>query len=180
MRLPMASEQLAGRHVLATFLADRQLKLADRHPPAPPRVRRMDDTDRRLLALLRDDARAPLATLARQLGVSRATVQNRIARLRRDGVILGFTLRLRLDADPRRVRAIMMVAIEGKSPAPVIRALRGMPEVVAVHTTNGRWDVVAELRTDSLEHFDQALGRVRAIAGVAQTETSLLLSTHLA
>ena len=138
----------------------------------------MDDTDRRLLALLRDDARVSAATLARTLGVSRATVQNRIARLRRDGTILGFTLRLRPDADPRRVRAVMMVAIEGKSPAPVIRALRALPEVVAIHTTNGRWDLVVELRTDGLEAFDHALSRVRLIDGIASTETSLLLSSQ--
>lgn len=139
----------------------------------------MDETDRRLLALLRDDARLSAATLARMLGVSRATVQNRIARLQRDGAILGFTLRLRPDADPRRVRAMMMVAIEGKSSAPIVRALRAFPEVVAIHTTNGRWDLVVELRTEGLEAFDQALGRIRLIEGIAATETSLLLSSHL-
>ena len=139
----------------------------------------MDETDRRLVALLRDDARLPLATLARALGVSRATVQNRIARLKRDGAILGFTLRLRPDVDPRQVRAVMMVAIEGKSSAPVIRALRAFPEVVAIHTTNGRWDLVVDLRADGLEAFDRALGRVRLVEGVAATETSLLLSSHL-
>jgi DNA-binding Lrp family transcriptional regulator len=137
----------------------------------------MDDTDRRLLALLRDDARLPVATLARALGVSRATVQNRIARLRREGVIQGFTLRVRPDAEGRRVRAVMLVAIEGKSSQPVVRALRALPEVAAVHTTNGRWDLVVELRTEGLEQFDQALGRIRSIDGVAQTETSLLLSS---
>lgn len=117
--------------------------------------------------------------LARTLGVSRATVQNRIARLQRDGAILGFTLRLRPDADPRRVRAVMMVAVEGKSSAPVARALRAFPEVVAVHTTNGRWDLVVELRTDGLEAFDHALGRIRLIQGIASTETSLLLSSQV-
>lgn len=137
----------------------------------------MDDTDRRLLALLRDDARAPVATLARTLGVSRATVQNRIARLKREGTILGFTLRTPPERDPRQVRAVMMLALEGKSPAPVMRALRALPEVTAIHTTNGRWDLVVELRTDGLEAFDRALGRVRLIDGVASSETSLLLSS---
>ncbi len=150
--------------------------MAMRQFPSDPPV---DETDRRLIALLRDDARRSAATLARTLGVSRATVQNRIARLQRDGAILGFTLRLRPDADPRRVRAIMMVAIEGKSSAPIARALRAFPEVIAIHTTNGRWDLVVELRTEGLEAFDHALGRIRLIEGIAATETSLLLSSHV-
>lgn len=138
----------------------------------------MDDTDRRLIALLRDEARLPLATLARTLGVSRATVQNRITRLRQQGAILGFTVRLAPEADPRRVRAVMMVEIAGKSSAPIVRALRTFPEVVAIHTTNGRWDLVVELRTEGLEAFDHALGRIRLIEGIASTETSLLLSSQ--
>lgn len=138
----------------------------------------MDDTDRRLIALLRDNARLPVATLAQLLKVSRGTVQNRIDRLTADGVIGGFTLRLKPEAEPQRVRAITMVAVDGEHATAVIRALRGIPEVQALHTTNGRWDIVAELGMDSLEAFDQALQRIRLIKGIANSETSLLLSTH--
>ncbi|MGO8915946.1 MAG: Lrp/AsnC family transcriptional regulator [Stellaceae bacterium] len=138
----------------------------------------MDDTDRRLIALLRENARLPVATLAQLLKVSRGTVQNRIDRLIADGVIGGFTLRLKPEAEPQRVRAITMVAVEGEHATAVIRALRGIPEVQALHTTNGRWDIVAELGVDSLEAFDQALQRIRLIKGIANSETSLLLSTH--
>lgn len=140
----------------------------------------LDDTDRRLIALLRTDARRPASSLAAALGVSRGTVQNRIARLMRDGVIRGFTIRLRPEDDhgAGAVRAISTIAIQGRSAAGVLRALRGFPEVRALHTTNGRWDLVVELAAESLEAFDQALNRIRLLDGVANTETSILLSTR--
>jgi DNA-binding Lrp family transcriptional regulator len=138
----------------------------------------MDDTDRRLIALLRENARVPVATLAHRLKVSRGTVQNRIDRLTADGVIGGFTVRLKPEAEPQRVRAITMVAIDGEQATAVVKALRGLPEVHGLHTTNGRWDIVVELGVDSLEAFDQALQRIRLIKGISNSETSLLLSTH--
>jgi DNA-binding Lrp family transcriptional regulator len=138
----------------------------------------MDDIDRRLIAALRDNARLPVATLAQLLRVSRGTVQNRIDRLMAEGVIGGFTVRLKPEAEPRRVRAITMVAVDGEHAAAVIKALRGIPAVQALHTTNGRWDIVVELGVDSLESFDQALQQLRLIKGIANSETSLLLSTH--
>jgi DNA-binding Lrp family transcriptional regulator len=138
----------------------------------------MDDTDRRLIALLRENARVPVATLAHLLKVSRGTVQNRIDRLTTDGVIGGFTVRLKPEAEPQRVRAITMLAVDGEHATAVIKALRGFPEVQALHTTNGRWDIVVELGMDSLEAFDQALQRIRLIKRISNSETSLLLSTH--
>jgi DNA-binding Lrp family transcriptional regulator len=138
----------------------------------------IDDTDRQLLALLRDNARLPVATLAKQLKVARGTVQNRLARLEREGVIVGYTVRLRPQVEEYRIRALMTVAVEGNRADDVLRALRGDPAVVALHTTNGRWDIVAELRADSLEAFDRVLSNIRMIDGIGQTETSILLSTH--
>ena len=138
----------------------------------------MDSLDHRLIALLREDARQSVAALAKALGVSRGTVQNRIARLEREGLILGYTVRLKNSAEDRRIRALMTVAVEGNRTDEVLRALRGDPSVCALHTTNGRWDIVAELRTDSLESVDRVLGRIRLIDGISNTETSLLLSTH--
>jgi DNA-binding Lrp family transcriptional regulator len=134
----------------------------------------MDDTDRRLIALLRQNARLPVATLAQLLKVSRGTVQNRIDRLTADGVIGGFTVRLKPEAEPQRVRAITMVAVDGEHAAAVLKSLRGIPEVQALHTTNGRWDIVVELGVA----FDRALQRIRLINGISNSETSLLLSTH--
>jgi DNA-binding Lrp family transcriptional regulator len=138
----------------------------------------MDTTNRRLLSLLRDDARMPVAAMAKSLGVSRGTVQNRLARLEADGTVLGYTVRLKNASDDERIRAFMTVAVEGNRTDEVLKALRGDPAVCALHTTNGRWDIVAELRTESLEAVDRVLGRIRLIDGISSTETSLLLSTH--
>jgi DNA-binding Lrp family transcriptional regulator len=138
----------------------------------------MNDTDRQLLALLRDDARMSVTDLSKKLRVSRATVQNRLARLEEDGVIAGYTVRIKPEAEAHRIRAWMGIAVEGNGAPQVIQLLRGDPGVHALHTTNGRWDIVAELRTDNLELFDRVLGRIRKIEGIASTETSILLSTH--
>jgi DNA-binding Lrp family transcriptional regulator len=138
----------------------------------------MDDTDRKLLSLLHGNARIPVASLATILGVSRATVQKRLDRLTADGTIAAFTIETGAAAEPHRVRAIMMIEIEGERSEPVLRALQRVPEVSAVHTTNGRWDLVAELKTDGLDTFDKALRRIREMKGIASSETSLLLSTY--
>ena len=138
----------------------------------------MDDTDRQLLALLRDNARASVASLAKVLRVSRGTVQNRLQRLSADGTIVGYTVRLRPLAEAHQIRALMMVEVVGTRTDQVLAALRGDPAVSALHTTNGRWDIVAELRADSLESFDRVLRRIRLLDGIANTDTSLLLSTH--
>ncbi len=137
----------------------------------------MDETDRQLLALLRADARTSVASLAERLKVSRGTVQNRIDRMRQRGVIQGFTVRTRPDVEAHRVRAVMTISVEGEASPRVVRALQGFAEVAAVHTTNGRWDLVAELDTDSLGAFSSALDEIRRIPGIAATETSILLAT---
>jgi DNA-binding Lrp family transcriptional regulator len=137
----------------------------------------MDDVDRQLIAILRDDARTAVATIAKRLGVSRGTVQNRIDRMTRDGAILGFTLRLPPETDAHRVRAVMAIAIEGERSSAVMAALKGFPEIETVHTTNGRWDLMAELNAESLAAFSAALDGIRQIKGIATTETSLLLAT---
>jgi DNA-binding Lrp family transcriptional regulator len=138
----------------------------------------MDEIDRRLIALLRDNARTPVATLAKKLQIARGTVQNRMSRLEREGVIAGYSVRLKPEVDERRIAALMTIAVEGNNAEKVLRTLRGDPAVQTLHTTNGRWDIVAELRADSLEAFDKVLGRIRQVEGIANTETSLLLSTH--
>jgi len=137
----------------------------------------LDDLDRQLIALLRSNARMPVATLAKRLKVARGTVQNRMARLERDGQIAGYTVRLRAPDEERRVVALMLLAVEGTATEQVLWTLRGDPAVSALHTTNGRWDIIAELRADTLEEFDRVIARIRRIPGVATSETNLLLST---
>jgi DNA-binding Lrp family transcriptional regulator len=137
----------------------------------------MDELDRKLLALLRTNARETTVILARKLKVSRGTVQNRIAKMVAGRRIQSFTVRTAPDFEESRVRAIMSIAIEGEQSAKVIRALRGFSEVVEIHTTNGRWDLVVALMTDTLAGFSQALDQIRMIAGIAATETSILLAS---
>jgi DNA-binding Lrp family transcriptional regulator len=144
----------------------------------PVRPHSLDAVDHRLVALLRENARLSIARLAAELGVSRGTVQNRIDRLTERGVILGFTVRTTPEAAAHRVRAITMIAVEGEHSAAILKTLRGFPEVRALHTTNGRWDIIAELGADSLEAFDEVLRRIRLIKGISNSETSLLLGTH--
>jgi DNA-binding Lrp family transcriptional regulator len=138
----------------------------------------MDDIDRELIARLRDDGRASVASLAQKLRVARGTVQNRMARLQADGTIVGYTVRLKPQVEEQRIRGLMTVAVEGNRADAVLKALRGDPAVSALHTTNGRWDIVAEVRAESLQAFDRVLSRIRLLDGIASTETSLLLSTH--
>ena len=136
-----------------------------------------DDLDRRLIATLRVDGRAPVSKLATILGVSRATVQARIDRLLGSGAVLGFTIRAREDSGPHGVRAIMMIAVAGPSTDKVIRSLRGIPALHQLHSTNGNWDLVAQLSAESLTDFDRVLRDVRSIPGITNSETSILLSS---
>ena len=140
----------------------------------------MDKTDERLIAALRHNARASLSELAATLGLSRATVRARIDRLQQRGDVLGFTVVLREDTLRDPVRGLMMIGIEGRGTDRVIRQLQGLAEVRAVHSTNGRWDVIVELGTETLEDLDAALSRIRRLDGVSTSETSLLLSTRKA
>ena len=138
----------------------------------------MDEIDRRLIATLRGDARMALSDLALALGLSRATVRARLEKLRASGEIVGFTVVTRSDVARDPVRALMMIGIEGSGTERVLRQLQGLPELRALHTTNGRWDVIAELGAEGLEALDAVLTRVRRFDGVATSETSLLLSTR--
>jgi DNA-binding Lrp family transcriptional regulator len=138
----------------------------------------IDDTDQRLIALLRQDARLPVATLAAKLGVSRGTVNNRLARLQAAGVITGYTVRLRPDARPNDIRAWMCIVVEGNQAREVIASLLGEPGLAALHDTNGRWDLLAELRAANLAELSQVLERVRLLKGIRGTETSIHLATY--
>jgi len=138
----------------------------------------MDDLDRRLLALLTEDARLPVKTLAARLGVARNTVEARLRRLRAGKVIDGFTTRLGVGAAAERVRAVMLVSVGSRRPEEVMAALARLDGVRMVHTTNGRWDLVAELGCDDLRAFDRLLDAARRVDGVADTESCLLLASR--
>ncbi len=139
---------------------------------------KIDEMDERILAALRRDGRASLSDLAGALGVSRGTVRARMERMQARGDILGYRVVTRRDAQVDPVRAVMMVGIEGRGTDRIMRQLDRMSEVRAVHSTNGRWDAIAELGAGSLEVLDAALNRIRQLDGVTTSETSLLLRTY--
>ena len=130
-----------------------------------------------MIGLLRTDGRAPLSKLAEILKVSRGTVQNRLDRLLSSGTLHGFTVRVRDDYEHDAIRSLMMIEVVGKSTSQVIMKLRGIPELQTLHTTNGAWDLVAEIQTLSLNDFDRVLREVRMIDGVLNSETSIPLSS---
>jgi len=138
----------------------------------------MDDLDHQLIALLRQDARLSVADLAHKLKVSRGTVTNRLRKLEDTQVIVGYTVRLKPEAQTERIRAWMGVLVEGNQTRRVIAGLLGEPAVSALHDTNGRWDLLAELEVGSMAELSQALERIRLLAGIRGTETSILLTTY--
>lgn len=140
----------------------------------------MDEMDNRLIAALRHDARMSLSDLALRLDVSRATVRARLDRLKTRGDIVGFTVVTPADVAPDPVRGLMMIGIEGRGTERITRQLSTMADVRAVHSTNGRWDMIVEIGTETLEAFDAVLSRIRKLDGIVASETSLLLKTQKA
>ncbi len=138
----------------------------------------MDETDHQLISLLRQDSRVSVAALASRLGVSRGTVTNRIRKLEDDRVIVGYTVRLRPDVQRSEIKAWMSIAVEGNQTRTVIASLLGEPGVATLHDTNGRWDLLAELRAENLQDLAKVLERIRLLKGISNTETSIHLETY--
>lgn len=138
----------------------------------------MDQIDQQLIALLRQNARLSVADLAHKLKVSRGTVTNRLRKLEDQQVIVGYTVRLRPDAEPEGIRAWMGILIEGNQTRRVIASLLGEPGVSTLHDTNGRWDLLAELEARSMGELSQVLERIRLISGIRSTETNIHLASY--
>lgn len=138
----------------------------------------MDPLDQQLIAQLRHNARQSVATLAHKLKVSRGTITNRIARLEKEGVITGYTVQLRPDSQPNEIHAWMSIAVAGNETRSVIASLLGEPGVARLYDTNGRWDLLAELRAENLNQLSDILERIRLIRSIQTTETSIHLATY--
>jgi DNA-binding Lrp family transcriptional regulator len=138
----------------------------------------MDELDQQLIALLRHNARMPIADLAHKVGVSRGTVNNRLRKLEDQQVIVGYTVRLRPESETEHIRAWMSVLVEGNTTRQVIASLLGEPGVVALHDTNGRWDLLAEIEARSMRELSDVLERVRLIKGIQNTETHIHLASY--
>ena len=136
----------------------------------------MRDADSKLLALLKANAREPTASLARKLGLARSTVQERIARLERERVIQGYTVRLSEEADARRLQAIVMITADPKQAERVAADLKRMPEVRSLAAVSGAHDMVATVEADTPAKMDASLDRIGRAHGVARTLSSIILS----
>ncbi len=136
----------------------------------------MRDADSKLLALLKANAREPTASLARKLGLARSTVQERIARLERERVIKGYTVRLSEEADARRLQAIVMITADPKQAERVAAELKRMPEVRSLAAVSGAHDMVATVEADTPAKMDASLDRIGRAHGVARTLSSIILS----
>ena len=139
----------------------------------------MDDIDRQLLARLRDNARASTAALGRALGLSRTTVQSRIARLERAKVITGYTVRTSDTAERGHIRAYVMITVGPKQSGGVEQALRRMSEVRGLHSVNGAFDMIVEATTPTIGDMDALIDRIGALEGVERTTSSIILSTKI-
>ncbi len=138
----------------------------------------MNETDKKIINFLRHSGRASVTEIAETLGLTRATVRSRMERLQDSGQILGYSVVLKSDAETRPVRGVMMIEIAGMGTERIVRQLSNFADVTAIHTTNGRWDLIVELATDTLEEFDKLLSQLRQVKDIKSSETSLLLSTR--
>jgi DNA-binding Lrp family transcriptional regulator len=136
-----------------------------------------DDLDRRLLALLRKDARTPIARLSKSLGVSRATIYARLQKLQQSGIIEGFTVRLNPEVDHRQIRAHVLIKVSGKLARATERQLQAMPEITALHAISGVYDLIAELEAASAAELNELIDRIGELQGVEKTTSSILLAT---
>lgn len=137
----------------------------------------MDSIDQQLISALRENGRASTAHLARIVGRSRTSVQSRIERLERQGVIIGYSVRLAPEHDSGAVRAHVMIKVGAKETRAVAAALRDIPEVRVLHSVSGEADLIAVAATPSVAQMDQVIDRIGALEGVERTTSSIILST---
>lgn len=135
----------------------------------------LSSTDRQLISLLKQNARLPITKIAQTLGVSRATAQKRLDQLVANGVIQGFTIQIDPKAEIQLIRAVMLIELQGKMSRTVVRSLSQIPQIVSLDSTNGTWDLVAQIETQSLAELDSTLRDVRSVQGVTSSETCILL-----
>lgn len=138
----------------------------------------MDALDKKLIDLLKVNARLPVVKLAQALGCARSTVLLRMKALEQGGIISGYTISV-AQPTPTGVQALVLIATDSSSEASIIQALSRRHEVTKVYSVNGRYDLCAQVHTDSLEEFDAVINRLRGIKGVTDTMSTMILSTKL-
>ncbi|HEX3917394.1 MAG TPA: Lrp/AsnC family transcriptional regulator [Caulobacteraceae bacterium] len=139
----------------------------------------MDETDEALISRLRDDARTPTAELARALGLSRTTVQSRLDRLRRSGVVAGYTVKLSEAYERGQIFAYVMITVAPRQAPMVIAAARRMAGVRRLQSVSGPFDLIAVIAAASVADLDQLIDQLGALEGVERTTSSIVLSTKI-
>jgi DNA-binding Lrp family transcriptional regulator len=137
----------------------------------------MDEIDEKLLSALRENGRAPTAMLARLVGRSRTSVQSRIERLERQGIIVGYGVRVAPEHGLGTVRAHVMIKVGPKETRAVTAALRAIPQVRVLHSVSGDVDLIAVAATASVAEMDEVIDRIGGLDGVERTTSSIILST---
>lgn len=139
----------------------------------------MDDIDKTLIRELAGDARTSVSTLARRLGLARTTVQARLEKLERSGVIAGYTVKLGEATRLNRIKATVLIQFDPRTGPHIVQRLKSMPEVEVAHTASGRFDLVLQLGTSNTERLDKVLDEIGAIKGVRSSESLIHLSTKI-
>ncbi len=137
----------------------------------------MDDLDEHLLERLRENARAPVAELARALGLSRTTVQSRLARLERNGTIAGYSVKLAASYEAARVHAFVLLTVEPKQAAAVTAALKRLPGVRCLQSVSGPFDMIATVEAGGVADMDAVIDEIGSVKGVERTNSAIVLST---
>ena len=135
--------------------------------------------DEELIALLRVNAREPVASLARKLELSRTTVQDRLRRLEEKGAIAGYTLKLSRDVVSHGISAMVTVSVEPRRQIEVAKTIGKLPQVETLHTVSGKFDLVAQVKTATAEDMDRLIDQIGIISGVTEIETAVILSTKV-
>jgi DNA-binding Lrp family transcriptional regulator len=135
--------------------------------------------DEELIALLKVDAREPVASLARKLGVSRTTVQDRLRRLEEQGAIAGYTVKLSKDVRALGISAMVTISVEPRRQIDVAKTVAKFPQVETLHTVSGKFDLMALVRTATAEDMDKIIDQIGVISGVTEIETAVILSTKV-
>ena len=139
----------------------------------------MNNLDSQIIALLKRNARMSVTQMAQELAVSRVTIDTHIKKMEQSGVITGYTVKLGTEEFSHKVSGWILISVTANEEERAIEQLVNMPEITRLHTTNGKWDLAAEIQVLSLENFDSTISRLRQVKGIMDTDTSLLLSSRI-
>ena len=139
----------------------------------------MKDLDNQIIALLKRNARMLVTQMARELSVSRVTIDAHIKKMETSGVISGYTVKLGTEEFRHKVSGWILISVQANKEEYAIEKMIGTPEITRLHTTNGKWNLAAEIQVPTLEHFDAVISKLRQIDGITETDTSLLLSSRI-